>query len=1046
MFDLKAIKRSLLKGMIVFGFLLYTIGTISAQNITITGKVTDSNGEPLAGAYVLVDGTRVGTSVNADGSYSISAPSTAVLRFSFVNFVEEAVPVGGRTTINVTMREDVARFEDVIVVAYGTARRGGFTGAAAQVDAKDIEVRPITTVTNALEGLSGVQITPGSGQPGSGPDIRIRGFGSMSGSNSPLIVVDGFPYRGSIADLNQNDIESMTVLKDASSAALYGSRAANGVVLISTKRGKAGTLNVNFRMTQGISQRSNPEYDRIGTYEYMPLMWESMRNGLVSGSGLTLAAANQRATNDLMGSTGVGYNAFGVPNDQVVFTDGTMNPAARLFAPDDYNWLDLVTRVGYRSDYNISANGGTENANFLISLGVLDDNSYIIKSDMTRYTMRASANVKPKKWFDIGMNLSVTKMEGSQTSTGTTYLNPFDWIRNMAPIYPVHKHTANGDYVLDGEGNKIYEWEGRTYSLGRHIVAETLWNDRMNTRESIAGKAFINIMLMEGLKFTINAGYDKSNRYNFVYENPSVGDGSPAGRSNRTYSASEDWNFNQLLNYTKTIGKHSFDILVGHESNETISPSFYAQKTGVIKEGNNELINFTDIANLYSYTDTRNIEGYLARANYSYADKYYFDASFRRDGTSRFYKDVRWGNFFSLGASWRLDKEDFMRGISWVDELKLRAAYGQTGNESVSNVYAWQSLYDIQRNANTPGFIQSRTVANRNLQWEKNSNIDIAVEYALFNRRLRGSIEFYHRVSSNLLFNVPMPVSSGVSSQPQNIGSMYNRGLEIGIAGDVIRKRDFTWNINMNANTLKNKITEMPPDQPEISSGNFRRAVGKSIYDYYLREWIGVNPADGLAMYLFDETSTSTNHFTYEGREVTTDQNVAKYDYVNKTAIPDLFGSITNSFRYKNLNLSFMISYRFGGTMYNSVYGGLMSVAGYGNSKHVDILNRWQNPGDITDVPIMDATKSASLGATSTRWFMSGTSASLRTATLSYNLPKNFVTNVLDLRSVSVYLSGENLYVLSAIKGMNPGQSFSGGTSTSYDPARIFTIGLNVAF
>ena len=1047
MFELKTMSRSLFKILIVLGFLLYTVGTVSAQDITISGKVTDEKGEPLAGAYVLVEGTRTGTSTNADGGYTLKAPSTASLRFTFINFIEELVPIGGRTTINITMREDVARFDDVIVVAYGTARRGGFTGAAAQVDAKEIEVRPVTSVTNVLEGLSGVSITAGSGQPGSNPDIRVRGIGSLSGSSSPLIVVDGFPFRGNITDLNQNDIESMTVLKDASSAALYGARAANGVVLITTKRGKAGTLNVNFRMSHGISQRSNPEYDRIGTYDYVPLMWEGMRNGLVS-SGTALATANTQASNQIMSSTGLGYNAFGVPNNQVVLPDGTMNPSAKLFATNDFNWLDLITRVGYRSDYNISANGGTESANFLISLGILDDNSYIIKSDMTRYTVRAQANAKPKKWFDIGVNLSVSLVEGSQTSTGTNYLNPFDWIRHLAPIYPVHQHDANGNLLLDRDGNKQFQLSGRTYSVGRHIIAETLWNERMNKRESIAAKAFANITLMEGLKFTINAGYDKSNRYDYVYENPTVGDGAPAGRSNRTYRGNTDWNFNQLLNYSKTFGAHSLDILVGHESMESTFPYFYAQKTGVIVEGNSELVNFTDIANLTSYTDYHNLEGYLARVNYSFNDKIYADASFRRDGTSRFYQDVRWGNFFSVGASWRLDKENFMRGVSWVDELKVRAAYGQTGNESVGGYYGWQSLYDIQRNANAPGFIQSRTIANDKLEWEKNSNVDVAVEYSLFNRRLRGSIEFYHRVSDNLLFNVTQPVSSGVSVQPQNIGSMYNRGLEVGIIGDVVRKRDFTWNVNFSISTFKNKITKMPDGQKTMTYNTyFQREEGRSVYDYYLRTFVGVDPTNGKAMYLFNEASTSTNHFTYEGKDVTYDINNAKYTYQEKSSLPDAAGSITNSFKYKNLNFSFMFSYRLGGWMYNGTYATLMSVGAYGNAKHVDILKRWQNPGDITDVPIMDAPATTNLnGGSSTRWLQSATSAALRTATISYTLPKNFVTNVLDLRSVNVYVSGENLFVLSAMKGLNPGQSSIGTTSNYYDPARIFTLGVNIGF
>jgi len=490
--------------------------------------------------------------------------------------------------------------------------------------------------------------------------------------------------------------------------------------------------------------------------------------------------------------------------------------------------------------------------------------------------------------------------------------------------------------------------------------------------------------------------------------------------------------------------------LIGHESFDWVYNYFYGMRTDVIFEGISELDNFTTTTSLSSYQDRRAVEGYLARANYSFNDKIFVDASIRRDGSSRFGKDVRWGNFFSLGASWRLDKENFIKSANWIDELKLRAAYGQTGNENLGTsntaLYAWQDLYSIQRNANSAGFILTTNVGNSILTWEKNSNIDVAVEFAFLNRRLRGSVEFYNRVSSNLLFDVRMPLSSGVGTQNQNIGSMYNRGLEFTLSGDVVRKRDFNWNINLNANHNTNRITKMPDDTPELVSGNYRLMAGKSRYDYWLRTYVGVNPADGKVMYLFDDANTvSTDKFVYEGQTVTYNQNNAKYEYHGET-FPTIFGSVTNTFKYKSLQFSFMFTYRLGGKIYNGVYNSLMSVGSYGNAKHVDILKRWQKPGDITDVPIMDNSQSTAFGAASSKWLMDGTSLAMRTATVSYTLPKNFVTNVLDLKNVNVYLSGENLFILSKMKGMNPNQSFTGAQSTSYDPARVLTLGINIAF
>lgn len=1032
--------------------MMFFTSVLFAQNITVTGTMYDtSTGEPLPYASVMVKGQNLGVSTDDLGRFEIQVPGNGVLRLSYIGYETLEVPVNNRANLGrIGLNPETSFLDEVMVVAYGTVKRGGFTGAATQIDSKDIEVRPVSVITNALEGMAGVQMTPSSGQPGSNPTIRIRGFGSLNASNDPLIVVDGFPYGGALADINQDDVESMTVLKDASSAALYGARAANGVIMITTKRGRPGTLNVNFKTTQGVSTRAYAEYDRLGPSQYVEMMWETMRNSLMVSQNLSVADASIKASQNIVGS-GIGYNAFGVPDDQLVSTDGKINPQAKLFS-DDFDWTGAVTRLGYRGEYGVTANGGSDKYNYLLSVSYLNDNGYIIRSNMERYKARASVNVSPKKWITFGGSVDMTHAIMDNTETGTNYLSPFNWIREMAPIYPIYKHNPDGSYVLDDTGEKIFDYEGsRPYSMGRHVIAETLWNDSVRKRDAVSTRANVRLTLLEGLTFTVNAGFDKQNRFDRRTESPKLGDGAPAGRGRREYNAYSTWNFNQILNYRKQFGSHNVDLTLGHESYDYEYNYFYSMRTGVIKEGNTELVNYTTIASATSYSVERASEGYIGRVVYDYDDKYFLEASLRRDASSRFYKDNRWGNFWSVGGSWRLDREDFLK-VSWINSLKFRAAYGQTGNDGLNSSYAWQSLYDIQRNANEPGFIQDRAAGNRDIEWEKSSSLDFALEYGLFNHRLTGSLEFYHRISDNLLFQVAQPESSGVASQYQNIGTMYNQGIEFQINAGIIRKKDFSWNVNLNMNTLKNEITKMPEANKDgIISGYAKWMEGHSRYDYWLRTYMGVNPENGYTMYKLDwdetgaEPEASATQYLYNGTWVTQDHNKAKYEY-HGSSIPKLFGSISTSLKYKNLSLSLMFTYRFGGKIYNNVYAGLMSQGSYGSAKHVDILNRWQKPGDVTDVPVMIESLSTQLNAGSSRFLVDGTSFQFRTATISYTLPKKWVS-AMDLKNINLYVSGENLYIFSKIKGMNPSETFAGSqNSSTYNPARVITFGLNVSF
>ena len=1019
-----------------------------AQNITVKGQVTDAaTGESVPFAALQVKGTMTGAAADADGNYSIDVPRNAVLIFSSIGYVNQEVIVDGRTLINVMLAPDTESLQETVVVAFGTVNKKDFTGSAAALDSKKLEARPVTNATNALEGItSGVQFTSASGQPGSSGSIRIRGFGSINADSSPLYVVDGVPYDGSISNINSDDIESLTVLKDAASSALYGARAANGVVLITTKKGRSEKINFSVRINHGFSTRGIPEYERLGADQYVPMEWEILRNGFVTaGTYGSVAEASAAASQQLVGQ--LGNNPYNVPNDQLVGTDGKLNSSAKLLYPEDLDWQKAVERLGHRQEYTMSAGGASQKADYYFSLGYLNDQGYSIRSYMERFNARMNVNVQPKKWLKAGLNMAGTMANGNSSNTGssTGYVNQFYFARNIGPIYSIHKHNPDGSYVYDDLGEMVYEWDkrGGGASQGRHIVAETLWNDNLYKRDILNTRAYVDFIFFEGLKLSINAGYDTRNYLNSSFDNPHVGDGSPAGRADNEHYRYDTMNFNQLLTYNRTFGGHTVDLLVGHESYRNMYHYFRGFRQGLVAEGNAELVNFTTTNSLTGYSNIYTTEGYLARANYNFNHRYYLSASFRRDASSRFYKDARWGNFWSVGGSWRIDQEPFMAAVPWVSAAKLRASYGSVGNDGTSSWYQWQSLYSINRNANTPGFLQSATAGNKDIQWEKNMSFDVALEFGLFRDRITGQVEWFHRVSDNLLFSVPLPTSSGLTSQWQNIGTMYNQGIEVQLGADIVRTRDFTWNVNLNLSHLKNEITKLPPMQDQIISGTKKYMVGHSMYDFWMYEWAGVDPQTGESLY-YKGGYDDDGNYTGEGRTTVNDYTQADKYYVG-TSIPDLYGSLGTTLSFGNLSLSVLTTFGLGGLKYDTTYGSMMSYSGYGSSLHVDILNRWQNPGDVTTVPRADGQRNTYLNQGSSRWLTSASYLNLRNVSLSYSFPRRWA-EAIDLGGIQIYGSVENLHLFCARKGMDPQYNFGGTSYNAYSPARTISMGLNIQF
>ena len=1024
-----------------------------AQN-RIRGTVRGSDGVPLPGVNVAIKGTNRGALTDFDGNYELDANFGETMVFSYVGFVTQEISID-KNKIDVTLQEDVSTLDEVVVVAYGTASKSSVVGSITQIESEDIERRPVTNVLTVLDGAAaGVKITPANGQPGSSPAIRVRGFGSINASNSPLIVVDGVEFVGNFSSLNPNDIANVTILKDAASTSLYGSRAANGVVIITTKKGKKGKDTFSIDISQGVSTRSIGEYDRLDPAQYYEAMWEALRNSLSISGTTPVAEANQQATDEIFDELGI--NPFNVPNNQIVLPDGNINPNASL-RYDDLDWQELLVRTGYRSNLNFSYSGSSETTDYFASLSYLEEDGYIINSNFERITGRININSQLHKNFKTGINLSVASSESNNANDGgnTSLVNPFRTTRLIAPIYPVFLHDPDtGAFILDENGDRQFDSSNSRVgsSAGRNVIQETILNRDSDKIFSVNARAYTEFKFLNDFTFTFNAAMDKRFFSNIQFNNPIVGDGAPDGVAEKDEITNTTINYNQLLRYNKTIGEHGVSVLLGHESFDTERNFFTANRRGQVVDGNIELINFTTTQDVDSNTRRLTREGYFGSFNYDYRNTYYLSGSYRRDASSRFDEGNRWGDFFSIGASWRLDQEAFVSSVDWINLLKLRASYGEVGNDNlldaagVSDFYISQGLFDLGFNNQLEGGILSATTGNPDITWETNIQSDAALEFGFLNNRVSGTIEYYRRESKDLLFLVPIPTASGLDTKPDNIGSMVNNGWEFDLNFGIINSANFDWKLNINAATIANEITELP--QEEIINGTKKLVVGGDIFAFFLRDWYGVDPDDGSGLFVLDPELGAVGdgdvRTAADGTIVTTNQNKALRDFVG-TAIPDLFGAFTNTFRYKNFDLGFTFTYQIGGQTYDTNYANLMESGEFGVALSTDILRRWQRPGDITDVPRLDANQTAAFGAASDRWLVKSDFLALRQVNMAYNFDKDLV-NKLGLANARIYVSGENIFVLNERKGLEPGQRFNGTTSNRFTPSRVISLGFNATF
>lgn len=1044
------------KLLTVVVLLVYSL-CIKAQEKSVSGKITDEkDGAPLAGVSVVVKGTTIGTTTAADGSFKLSVPANAkIIIFSLLDYETQEVAIGNRSTLNVTMISSSKALEEVVVVAYGTQKRESITGSVSKIGAEQLENRLTTNLSQALAGAApGIAATSGNGQPGSSAALRIRGFGSVNASSAPLYVVDGFPYGGAIGDLNTNDIESISLLKDASSTALYGARAANGVVLITTKKGKAGTPKINVFVNTGFSERGIAEYDRVGAYDYYPLMWQGMKHGLMfptTGTGQTEAVAAQNATNGIAGQ--LIYNPFGVPNNQVVDVNGVMNPNAKLIY-NDFDWYGPIERNGMRNEVGFNLSSKANKSDYFFSLNYLNDQGFVLKSDYQRINARLALNTQVKEWLKTGVNLTTVMVKSNQAAGdgSNTFINPFVFARGMGPIYPVRAWDASGNAIVDAFGNQYYDYGIHPGSInrpsgaspGRHIIYETMLNESIQKRNSIIARTYVETKFLQYFTFTANAGIDLNNSGSQTFQNRIVGDGVTAGgTSGRTSNEFRTVSFNQVLNYNQKFGLHNVSALVGHESQKNNDEFFSGSRRGMNLDGNIELTNFVTLAAVNGSLDRLRREGYLSSVKYNFDNRYYLDLSYRRDASSRFSAQSRWGNFYSAGVSWSVMREKFMANVNWVNDLKLRASYGTVGNDELGTYYEYQALFGLGwNNASEPGALLS-TVPTPELTWEVNKTLNVGLEFGVLNNRISGSVEYFDRGSSRLLFEVPQGLSSAVTVKNENIGTMWNRGIEAQLNFDVVKTKNVNWDIQLNITSLKNRITKLPATTPTIVSGTKRLEAGKDIFAFYLRRWYGVDPTDGAGLFYAQSGITSGYRVTSKGDTVTTNPTNAAFHYAG-TAIPKFFGSVQSTVSVKDFSLSFLLNYQVGGKFYDGNYAGLLAVT-YGRALHTDVLRSWKKPGDVTDMPRLDINNSGQFNSQSDRFLIDASYINFRSVTLTYKLPKSMVGKI-GFDQAKVYAGGENLLIVSKRKGMNPAESFNGTNSPVYVPNRLWNLGINVTF
>ena len=1070
---------------------------ISAQLRTISGSVVDAaNNEPLVGVTVMPIGGGQGASTDVDGNFKISVPANVKnARISYVGYKEQTVAL--TNGMRIYMQSSSTNLDDVVVVAYGTANKESLTGSVAVVGAQEIEDRPVTSVTSALEGNApGVQINNATTQPGQDPGIRIRGFSSVNGNNDALIVVDGSIYNGDISALNPQDIESMSVLKDAASCALYGNRGANGVVLITTKKAKnIGKVDVTLQTRQGMYQRALPMYDRLGANDWMETSLQGLANGYATSMKATAADGMNFWRKAFIDSYAL-LNIYDQPNDKLFNENGKLQANILPgFTGDDMDWWKGVSQTGYRQEYNVNIAGATEKLNVFASAGYLKEDGYVLNTGFERFNGRINVNAEPVKYLRVGLNLAASHSESERSPLDQDELgytnNPFSATMNTAPIYPYYQHAADGSLIYNEDGSPAWNTPSVVRYLSNSNICYMIREDKRNfSVTAVDASLYGTAVIPYGFEFTLKGSIFRDKTNEMQYNNWFIGSQENIGAMSEIFYHTKTHTFQQMLTWNHDYGMHHVDVLLDHENYEYRYGYTYNRKSGQILPNKINMSNFEEVKDLNEYEIQRRTESYLGRARYNFDQRYFFEASIRRDGTSRFAKDDRWGTFWSVGASWIISKEKFMQNVNWINYLKLRAAYGSVGNDASADSYAWYSLYDMGWPvAGNVGTLVPSQLAPDKLKWEATKTLDVALEGSLFDDRFTFSIGYYNKRNSDLLFWMRAPFSSGAlgntGSAPKtlmNIGTMQNIGWELAFGVDIIRNANVKWSFNIDASFLKNKILKLPNRQDLPGQWLFE---GKSLYEQYMYDWAGVDQMTGQSLYRMNPDSPDYYSYDEDGNkfydedaylaneaaaqkagalvEINGEKFTTRTTYAGRkimgTVLPTVYGSFGTNVSWKGLNFGMLFTYSLGGKIYDGNYAGLMSMTESPFALHKDLLNSWSgvpegmtadspNRIDSNGIPQLNTTNSTYNNAGSSRWLTSANYLTLKNINLSYDLPKNWVS-ALKMQNINVGVSIDNVFIASKRKGFNPQFNFLYNirdNAAYFVPSRVYSFQLSVKF
>lgn len=1047
-----------------------------AQNISVSGNVTDaSTGNPIPFASVHLDGTMIGVSCDNEGHYSISVPFDGKLVFTSIGYRTTEVTVASSGIIDVEMHPDTELLDETIVVAYGTATRSSFTGSAAMVGAESLENRVITNVTNALAGTApGVQVISSSGDPAAGgATIRIRGIGSMSASNAPLYIVDGMPFDGALSDINPNDVESMSILKDAAASAIYGARGANGVVLITTKRARGQDAVIRFDAKWGSNSRLIPQYDVItDPAQYYETHYRMMYNSQIyAGKTPEEAYAFADATLFDQNNGGLGYQVFTVPEGaKFIGDDFKLNPKATLgysdgeyyYTPDD--WYKETFHNSFRQEYNFSVSGTKDKFSYYGSVGYLDDGGIVNNSDFQRYTARINADYQAKKWLKMTSNISYTYADSktaSYTDSFGSSGNVFYITNNMGPIYPLYVRDAEGN-IMYSNGMKVYD-ANQTNFIRPNIVGNAVRDNELNKKQNytdmISGKFGLIITPIKGLTINGNVGLmNENSRYNALYSQF----GSASSTDGQAYVSHDRYfavNTQLLAEYKTDFGGsfHNLEALAGYELYKMKIQSLEGQNDRLYDPFIGELGNAdgTKSKKTSSYTVDYVTQGFLARVQYDYGEKYFLSGSYRRDASSRFAEGHRWGNFGSVGAAWLISSEPFI-SETWINLLKLKASWGVQGNDNLypsasyaQKYYPYSDNYTHSYNEDTGEY--SLTLAykgNDQLTWESSQSFNIGLDFEFFGSYLNGSIEYFARKTTDLLYSKDVPLSSGnpTGYYPVNVGSILNNGFEATFSGDILSRRNVQWSWNLNVSHYRNEILSLDSSVSEegIKGGNFIYKVGGSLYEAYMYRYAGVDSETGEALYYYREEDGSigtTNIFA----------NADQFEC--GSILPLLYGGFGTSIRLYGVDITAQFSFQLGGRYYDGTYQSLMHTdSSIGSAWHKDVLKSWSENNPNSNIPRLDGDISVGQSAVD-RFLISSDYLSVNNVTIGYTFPDKWM-NKLRIAGLRVYFSGDNLAVASARKGVDPRYSIGLGSYTSgsglnsgaYSAMRTLAGGLTVTF